>query len=157
MAKKKEVAEETMEELEEAEKQVQDMDELDDWDEEDDDDYEVDDSYEEAMRLEREARKKAKEEVMELAFKRDITLGIRKNYNFLLGYGTFIKILSIVGAIIVAIAYIVLAVTAEEPFFLIPAILIALLLMLTGYLMDAFLKWLAYILKTLHEINKKLK
>lgn len=149
MAKKKEIVQEEIEELEETELEDDDCD--------DEDDYEVDDSYEEAIRLEKEARKAAKEEAMKLAFKRDDAIGIRKTYNFLLGYGTFARILSIVSAAIVAVCYVVLAIIAEEPFFLIPAIVFTIVLLLTGCLAEIFLKWLAYILKTLHEINKKLK
>ena len=66
IAKKKEIVQEEIEELEETEL------EDDDWDE--DDDYEVDDSYEEAMRLEKEARKQLKEEAMKRAFQRDDTI-----------------------------------------------------------------------------------
>ncbi len=149
MAKKKEIVQEEIEELEETEL------EDDDWDE--DDDYEVDDSYEEAMRLEKEARKQLKEEAMKRAFQRDDTIGIRKNYNFLLGYGTFVRILFIVSAMITGVSYLILAISEEEPLFLIPAIIFVIFLLLIGYLTEVFLKWLAYVLKTLHEINKKLK
>ncbi|MCI9233430.1 MAG: hypothetical protein HFH08_02385 [Bacilli bacterium] len=149
MAKKKEIVQEEIEELEETEL------EDDDWDE--DDDYEVDDSYEEAMRLEKEARKQLKEEAMKRAFQRDDTIGIRKNYNFLLGYGTFVRILFIVSAMIIGVSYLILAISEEEPLFLIPAIIFVIFLLLIGYLTEVFLKWLAYVLKTLHEINKKLK
>jgi hypothetical protein len=149
MAKKKEIVQEEIEELEETEL------EDDDWDE--DDDYEVDDSYEEAMRLEKEARKQLKEEAMKRAFQRDDTIGIRKNYNFLLGYGTFVRILFIVSAMITGVSYLILAISEEEPLFLIPAIIFVIFLLLAGYLTEVFLKWLAYVLKTLHEINKKLK
>lgn len=149
MAKKKEIVQEEIEELEETEL------EDDDWDE--DDDYEVDDSYEEAMRLEKEARKQLKEEAMKRAFQRDDTIGIRKNYNFLLGYGTFVRILFMVSALIIGVSYLILAISEEEPLFLIPAIIFVIFLLLIGYLTEVFLKWLAYVLKTLHEINKKLK
>lgn len=156
MAKKKEVVQEEITKSKEAEEIIMDNDEYDDWDEEDDD-YEENSAYEEALRLEKEARKAAKEEAMKQAFKRDDTVGIRKNYNFLLGYGTFVKILSIVGAVIVGIAYLVLAILLKEPTLLISAIVLIILLMLAGYFTEALLKWLAYILKILHEINKKLK
>lgn len=154
MAKKKESVKEEPERIEEVEEMEDDEWEDDDYEE--DEDYE-DDSYEEAMRLQKEEQKKLKEEVLEQAFQQDVTKDIRKNYHFLLKYGTFVKVLSIIGSALVAITYIVLACLSGEPFFLIPAIIFVIVLLLIGYLIEAILKWLAYILKMLYEINKKLK
>lgn len=99
----------------------------------------------------------AMEEIEETVNVKTIANDIQSSYNFLLGYGKIMKILLFVvaGFYVLSFLFSIGSEQAEGSALITASAVIGLIV--TGLFLDAIMKWFAYMLKNVHEINMKIK